>query len=299
MALRHEITISRSNRKNFKIKVNNIFNYYYYIMYPDFKYRGESHDSFELFICLSGEVKANVGNEILILKDHEYIIQNKNTFHAHNANKKMATTISFSFNATGLNAKLVCDKVGKFDDTTFSLVEVLTSKVSQYLNNPDDEKPYGYEEFLLNNLESILLNIQSNFLQESKEEKKYIETNRFNKYILDNYQRKLDLDTIANEFNYSVGHLCRKFKNENKMTVVDYITQVRLANAILMMEKDITLSEIAIACGFTDIYSFSKVFKKYMKIAPSLYHKNTIYKKHMHFENIPKSIRDIIELINK
>ena len=83
------------------------------------------------------------------------------------------------------------------------------------------------------------------------------------------------------------------------MTVVDYITQVRLANAILMMEKDMTISEIAVNCGFNDIYSFSKIFKKYIKTSPSTYKSNAILKKHMHFENLPKTIRNIIESINK
>lgn len=54
----------------------------------------------------------------------------------------------------------------------------------------------------------------------------------------------------------------------------EYITMIRMRQAGRMLENgNLTLKEVALACGYTDPFYFSRVFKKQMGLSPSDYKK--------------------------
>ena len=61
-------------------------------------------------------------------------------------------------------------------------------------------------------------------------------------------------------------------KKRTGKTFVDYVNDVRIGYAaIRLVEKDISISEIAYNCGFNNIANFNRVFKKSKKCTPSQY----------------------------
>ncbi len=92
------------------------------------------------------------------------------------------------------------------------------------------------------------------------------------RYICDNYGNKFGIKEICASVGCSKSTLITAFKKEYGITVNEYITEVRLGEAIRMMamgEKNI--GEIAICSGFSDQSYFSKVFASRYGMPPSEY----------------------------
>ncbi|MEO2258050.1 AraC family transcriptional regulator [Paenibacillus amylolyticus] len=92
------------------------------------------------------------------------------------------------------------------------------------------------------------------------------------RYIQTHYREQVTLDSLAEQFNYSSRHLSMQFKRKTGYSPIDYLIQTRIAKARnLLMRSDATLSEIAAEVGYSDVYYFSRIFKKHMGISPILY----------------------------
>ena len=94
-------------------------------------------------------------------------------------------------------------------------------------------------------------------------------------YINVNYHRLHSIEEVAEAFFISKYHLCRIFKNAMKITVIEYLNQVKIKQAchlLINTKKDMT--EIAKLCGFHSAAYFSKVFRKLMNQKPMEYRKN-------------------------
>jgi YesN/AraC family two-component response regulator len=95
-------------------------------------------------------------------------------------------------------------------------------------------------------------------------------------YINRNFAEITSIGQIAEAFFVSKYHLCRVFKNAMKVTLIEYLNQVKIKNARQLLEfSDREVGDIAEACGFNSVAYFSNVFKKITGSAPSEYRKNT------------------------
>lgn len=93
------------------------------------------------------------------------------------------------------------------------------------------------------------------------------------KYINRNYHNEdLSISEVANSLGVSQTYLTRLFKRELKMTFADYLTNVRIKNAIILMrDPSLELYEIAELIGYSTQHYFSNVFKKHVGISPKDY----------------------------
>ena len=94
-------------------------------------------------------------------------------------------------------------------------------------------------------------------------------------YINANFSTIHNITQIAEHFYISKFHLCRVFKDAMKVTVIDYLNQVRIQNACRYLRSSTKdMGEIAMLCGFHDPAYFSNVFKKITGQSPSQYRRN-------------------------
>ena len=92
------------------------------------------------------------------------------------------------------------------------------------------------------------------------------------KYIKDNVGKKISISDICNALKCSKSTLLTTFKSKYGITVNTYITEAKLDLAVhLLLEGDLTISEIAAETGFSDQSYFSKVFSAKYGIPPSEY----------------------------
>lgn len=87
-------------------------------------------------------------------------------------------------------------------------------------------------------------------------------------YIGNNYSQQIELNELADIANVSTGHFCRIFKMLTGKSAIDYINQLRVEKAAMLLKQGQSINEIAFATGFNDTNYFSRVFKKHKKVAP-------------------------------
>jgi AraC-like DNA-binding protein/ligand-binding sensor protein len=92
------------------------------------------------------------------------------------------------------------------------------------------------------------------------------------RYIWENYTRKISLQEIAAASGLSAPYFSTIFKNEMEENLSNYLNRLRVEKATAMLaETNMALSEIATACGFEDQSWFSKIFKSFTGVSPGKY----------------------------
>lgn len=286
-----------------EIQVVDLVTFYYYLLYPNKNYEGEVHDYYELYVCLNGKARVKSGDSEYFLSEREFIITPPGTSHAHNPNNSFLSSVSICFSANGLKDELVCNKVGSITDEEMNIINIL---INEYLNNykfqDDNDIPYvkkvefkneyAYPQMFKCSLEMILIMITRSFQSDPSINKiniqKEYKKNKVIQYIQDHYKEKIVLEDIAKQFNYSVGHLCRKFKEEIGDSIVNYIIKYRISIAmkLLFERQELSIEEIALEVGFNDVQFFDKTFKKLVGMTPGKYRKEVIETKVLHAQDV-------------
>ena len=99
----------------------------------------------------------------------------------------------------------------------------------------------------------------------------YIRAN-IERYIRENYNRELSLQTAAQAMCYSDTHFCRLFKRCFRVNFSTYLTQYRIARAQeLLTGTMLSVKEVGAACGYGDTSYFIRVFKRLTSVTPTEY----------------------------
>lgn len=222
------------------------------------------------------------GNLTLIGSDIPHFLRNSKQFDS----KKMKLTAGATY------IHFTKDFLGKhfFDIPEMKLVNKLLEKsslaldiygktkkiVAKKLYDMHDEKP---EERLLSLLQILIK------LSQSRELKPLLstgysvnnsrDTGRINKvfeFIMKNYTEEIYLQDIASKLNMSVSSFSRYFRNHTRKTFSDYVTEIRIGHACrLLMEDNLSISEISYQSGFNNTSNFYRHFKKIIGIIPKEY----------------------------
>ncbi|MCI8416608.1 MAG: helix-turn-helix transcriptional regulator [Lachnospiraceae bacterium] len=95
-------------------------------------------------------------------------------------------------------------------------------------------------------------------------------------FVEKNLEQELPLEHIAREFNYSVSHICRLFREVTGNTLTSYIIEKRISLARQLLYGNAPIVEIAQKCGFRNYSNFYKMFRKSMGIGPEEYRNQKI-----------------------
>ena len=89
----------------------------------------------------------------------------------------------------------------------------------------------------------------------------------------------LNSDSTVSDIAYNLcitpNYLSRLFRKENGISVIEYINQKRIKEAIQLMKKtDMQIQMIAEKVGINDLSYFSKLFKKQLGKSPTQYRRD-------------------------
>ena len=89
-------------------------------------------------------------------------------------------------------------------------------------------------------------------------------------YVHDHYAEDLRLEMICKKFTISKSYFCQLFKRFTGKTYGDYIIDYRLQKAAeMLLNSDMTVTDISYGAGFNDLAYFSRVFKRHTGVTPS------------------------------
>jgi len=90
------------------------------------------------------------------------------------------------------------------------------------------------------------------------------------RFITNNFAEPISIGDAAKEVHLTPNYLGILFKQEAGVTFRDYLNTIRLNQAEDMLRAgDGSITEIALKCGFKDVFYFSRLFKKYKGATPS------------------------------
>lgn len=98
--------------------------------------------------------------------------------------------------------------------------------------------------------------------------------NQVFQYVQNNFKETVSLEQAASMIHLSVSAFCKFFKRTSGKTFSDYTNEIRIAYACQMLiETDLSISEIAATSGFDSMSYFNRVFLKKKKIQPAAFRK--------------------------
>jgi AraC family transcriptional regulator len=247
----------------------------------------------------TGNEKCNIGYRSLLLDTDSILVLNKGTAYASCANSEVPVkSFSISFdekfiadfnNSIRLSSKQLLDvqqnttSLHELSETLYPFsgdLKLTILHLKDYLDNGMDN------EMLINEyLHHCLITYNSLYNQEvvKKAEKLHVlnpttrievirRLNMAKEYLYSNYNRNISLEDLAENSCLSVNHLLRTFKQAFNQTPHQYLTDIRLKKARLMLKStNYPVSEIVHTIGFENASSFIRLFKKKMQTTPIAY----------------------------
>ncbi len=261
--------------------------------YVDF-YRNEKefypwhwHEELEIAYITEGKVTVSVNEQKYTLKAGEGIFINSGVLHAYSGKNDTETKMpNILFKPSLIYATVESVFYQKYIkplifSTTLSHIilnrknpwqaEILMRAEKVFMLM--DEKNYGYEFEIRAVLSELLLLIIKNSSEPiNNKVKSKAEVERIRKmlnFIQINFADNIDLQQIANSAFISRRECLRCFRHIVGMSPIQYVIELRIQKAKhLLLETDLSISDIYIACGFQNQSYFTKIFKSKTGLSP-------------------------------
>jgi AraC-like DNA-binding protein len=95
---------------------------------------------------------------------------------------------------------------------------------------------------------------------------------RIYKFLMNNFTRKIELGEVAEIASLSPTAFCRYFKSRTNKTFSQFLNEIRIGHSCkLLIERDLSISEVCYQSGFNYPSNFHKQFKKIKGLTPQIY----------------------------
>lgn len=91
-------------------------------------------------------------------------------------------------------------------------------------------------------------------------------------YVDQHYHENCTLKAVARQLKYDYAYLSKLFIQMTGMTFTEYVNHYRISQArYLLKNSQLPISEIAFNCGYKNIRTFNRNFKKITNMSPKMY----------------------------
>ncbi|QGQ98245.1 AraC family transcriptional regulator [Paenibacillus psychroresistens] len=249
------------------------------------------HKHIEFLFCLSGKAIIECNSVPFTMETDDLIVVNSNDLHAGVSASTDLFYYALIFDPEILHSPFFDATETKFITPIMQNLIMFSHKITCDLELKScflaivkelKDQQLGYElsikSYLFRILTLLLRNYVAQVLTVNDHTIRMKNLNRFApilQCIEESYQEELTIDLLADMAGLSRFHFSRLFKELTGKTVTEYVNGIRIGRAeYLLYNTAMTVSEIAIASGFHDIYYFSRIFKQYKHVTPTDMRKN-------------------------
>ncbi|MDT0645097.1 AraC family transcriptional regulator [Zunongwangia sp. F260] len=253
----------------------------------DFDFPIHFHPEFELNFIANGKgVRRIVGDSMEEIEEIELVLVGPNLQHGwelHNCKSKAIHEVTIHFHNDLLDSKLLSRRIMKpikdmFERSAHGIL--FSAKISEEIKpkiqrlSKIDSIDYFLEFIsvlhdLANSRKQRLL---STYISENKNFENSEKIKTIYEFVQENYQNKISLEEMSQLVNMSQVSFNRFIKKRTGKTFIEYVNDTRIGYAARwLIEKDMSIAEIAFNCGFNNIANFNRVFKKTKSCTPSQY----------------------------
>lgn len=245
------------------------------------------HYCIEILYVIKGTINLYINTEKYVISENQIEIINIDEVHSIESDdpdnkvlifqidpyffQKYYNDIENMFFYTNSSSK--ASQLGEeYEDLRVFLCQVLCETV---------QKQDNYDEEIEDILVKLLYHLINNFnyliheKQELKENKDQLQRyHSISKYIYNNYQNNITLKDISSNEYLSTHYLSREIKYATGYSFTDFLNLIRVEESIkLILDTDMTLSEISEEIGFSHTRYFNKHFKLHYKLTPLQFRK--------------------------
>lgn len=245
------------------------------------------HPEYEINFILNGKgVKRIIGDHIEEIDDIELVLVGPNLHHGwelHNCKNKKIHEITIQFHNNLFDDSLLSRRImmpikDMFNRSNHGIL--FSKKTSEELANRliSISKLDGMDYFLeiisilhdmANSRNQKLLSTYTVDLDTFEDDDKMKLVYEF---IQKSFSEKITLDEVSQVASMSPVSFNRFIKKRTGKTFINYLNNIRVGYAARwLIEKDLSISEIAFKSGFNNIANFNRIFKSIKNATPSQY----------------------------
>ncbi|MGI0105763.1 AraC family transcriptional regulator [Salinimicrobium sp. WS361] len=253
----------------------------------DFDFPIHFHPEYELNFILNGKgVRRILGDSMEDIENTELVLVGPNLQHGwelHNCKNKNIHEITIQFHNDLFDEKLLGRRIMKpikdmFERSAHGILfsEKIAKEVTPKILRLSKIDSIDYFLELISILQDLATSRNQRLLSSYTSNNKNFENSDKIKiiyeYVQENYQNKISLNEISELVNMSPVSFNRFIKKRTGKTLIEYVNDTRIGFASRwLIEKDLSIAEIAFKCGFNNIANFNRVFKKSKNCTPSQY----------------------------
>lgn len=253
----------------------------------DFDFPIHFHPEFELNFILNGEgVRRVVGDSMEEIENIELVLVGPNLSHGwelHKCSNKNIHEITIQFHNDLFDDKLLARRIMKpikemFHRSAHGILfsPQISEKVKSKILRLSKIDSLDYFLELISILQDLATSSNQRLLSSYTSKNTNFENSDKIKiiyeYVQTNYQNKISLGEVSQLVSMSPVSFNRFIKKRTGKTFIEYVNDTRIGYAARwLVEKDLSIAEIAFRCGFNNIANFNRVFKKNKSCTPSQY----------------------------
>ncbi len=232
------------------------------------------HEHLELHYIIKGGGLFYSNQKPLLVKEGSLVIINSNEIH-----EGISYTKDFHALVIIFEMGVFSKEIANYNVIFKSLIETdpMINDLIMSIYEEENEKKQGYKLAMKGKLYELIAYLLRNYVAQSLSDRENISRiknlsrlNRVFQYIQENYTETITNRELAELIHISEYRFCHLFKESIGKSPLNYINEVRLKKAYSLLEqKEMTVSEVALAVGFQDYNNFGRLFRKYYGFPPT------------------------------
>lgn len=224
-------------------------------------FQKHSHPYFELIFFIEGKANIDAGSDSLDISLFDVVIYPPGLLHTEHLDLARRQEIICLWADLGPCGAF--DHAIRVPDSRGALRQLFEMIYLEFTGN----RPFA-QQVIGSHLRTLVWLVRQHFAEPATESHSHVE--RCLSYIHEHYARDYGVEVLARTAYVSPSYLFRIFRKKMGVTPMHYRNMVRVDKAkLLLLDRALTMEDVAGRVGFEDVKYFSRVFKKETGTSPS------------------------------